>query len=269
MSAGARPGGAAGSKSSRTTVSCVEAVAAPAGEHDELAGLADALAELTPNQRRAILLREWQGLSYREIADRARDDRGGDRDAALPRPPLAGAQARPLAWPRLGRAQPGLAGRVRQVAVRRRGAEDRGGDGGRRCRRDPGGPVAAPPRRRRRLTGTRAEACSHLCACVVAGSGRLRRAVAHRVPRPRRPAPTKQPGERPPRAARRPRRSLQGTRRERSPRLSRRLPPQRRFPARFPSPFLLRRRCRCRSRCRPCRRAGSAGRAPGDASDPA
>lgn len=45
-----------------------EAVAAPVGEYDELAGLADALAELTPNQRRAILLREWQGLSYREIA---------------------------------------------------------------------------------------------------------------------------------------------------------------------------------------------------------
>jgi RNA polymerase sigma factor (sigma-70 family) len=45
-----------------------EAVAAPVSEHDELAGLADALAELTPNQRRAILLREWQGLSYREIA---------------------------------------------------------------------------------------------------------------------------------------------------------------------------------------------------------
>ena len=45
-----------------------DAVAAPLAEHDELAGLADALAELTPNQRRAILLREWQGLSYREIA---------------------------------------------------------------------------------------------------------------------------------------------------------------------------------------------------------
>src|SRR5215210_503438 len=35
---------------------------------DGLVGVADALAELTPNQRRAILLREWQGLSYREIA---------------------------------------------------------------------------------------------------------------------------------------------------------------------------------------------------------
>jgi RNA polymerase sigma factor (sigma-70 family) len=45
-----------------------DAVAAPVRTHDELAGLADALAELTPNQRRAILLREWQGLSYREIA---------------------------------------------------------------------------------------------------------------------------------------------------------------------------------------------------------
>src|SRR5712691_6003814 len=41
---------------------------APQGSHDELAGLADALAELPPNQRRAILLREWQGLSYKEIA---------------------------------------------------------------------------------------------------------------------------------------------------------------------------------------------------------
>ncbi len=45
-----------------------DAVAAPVPEHDELAGLVDALAELTPNQRRAILLREWQGLSYREVA---------------------------------------------------------------------------------------------------------------------------------------------------------------------------------------------------------
>jgi RNA polymerase sigma-70 factor, ECF subfamily len=40
-------------------------------EHEpsiELDGLADALARLAPNQQRAILLREWQGLSYREIA---------------------------------------------------------------------------------------------------------------------------------------------------------------------------------------------------------
>jgi RNA polymerase sigma-70 factor (ECF subfamily) len=43
-------------------------VAAPSPVHYELAGLADALAELPPNQQRAILLREWQGLSYREIA---------------------------------------------------------------------------------------------------------------------------------------------------------------------------------------------------------
>jgi RNA polymerase sigma factor (sigma-70 family) len=42
--------------------------AAPEHSHEELTGLADALAGLTENQRRAILLREWQGLSYREIA---------------------------------------------------------------------------------------------------------------------------------------------------------------------------------------------------------
>jgi RNA polymerase sigma factor (sigma-70 family) len=41
---------------------------APERPGDELDGLADALSELTENQRRAILLREWQGLSYREIA---------------------------------------------------------------------------------------------------------------------------------------------------------------------------------------------------------
>ena len=42
--------------------------AAPERSYEELTGVADALAELTPNQRRAILMREWQGLSYREIA---------------------------------------------------------------------------------------------------------------------------------------------------------------------------------------------------------
>ena len=42
--------------------------AAPDPEYVELDGLADALAALPPNQQRAILLREWQGLSYREIA---------------------------------------------------------------------------------------------------------------------------------------------------------------------------------------------------------
>jgi RNA polymerase sigma-70 factor (ECF subfamily) len=45
-----------------------ESIAAPA-RNDELAGLSEALGGLTEQQRRAILLREWQGLSYREIAD--------------------------------------------------------------------------------------------------------------------------------------------------------------------------------------------------------
>jgi RNA polymerase sigma-70 factor (ECF subfamily) len=35
---------------------------------DELFGLTDALAAVPERQRRAVLLREWQGLSYREIA---------------------------------------------------------------------------------------------------------------------------------------------------------------------------------------------------------
>jgi len=42
----------------------------PAHDHqgDELFGIEDALAGLPDQQRRAILLREWQGLSYREVA---------------------------------------------------------------------------------------------------------------------------------------------------------------------------------------------------------
>src|ERR687887_207283 len=45
-----------------------ETVAAPEGSEDELIPLEDALADMPETQRRALLLREWQGLSYREIA---------------------------------------------------------------------------------------------------------------------------------------------------------------------------------------------------------
>lgn len=43
-------------------------LAAPAIADEELFGLEDALAGMPEQQRRAILLREWQGLSYREVA---------------------------------------------------------------------------------------------------------------------------------------------------------------------------------------------------------
>jgi RNA polymerase sigma-70 factor (ECF subfamily) len=46
-----------------------EIIAAPAPSN-ELDGLTDALATLTESQRHAILLREWHGLSYGEIAER-------------------------------------------------------------------------------------------------------------------------------------------------------------------------------------------------------
>ncbi|HZG34773.1 MAG TPA: sigma-70 family RNA polymerase sigma factor [Gaiellaceae bacterium] len=47
----------------------VEAVVpAPQSRRDELIGIEDALGRMPEQQRRAILLREWQGLSYREIA---------------------------------------------------------------------------------------------------------------------------------------------------------------------------------------------------------
>ena len=43
----------------------------PGREHvgDELIRLQDVLEEMPENQRRAILLREWQGMTYREISD--------------------------------------------------------------------------------------------------------------------------------------------------------------------------------------------------------
>ena len=46
-----------------------ELAPAPARHADELIGLQDVLEEMPENQRRAILLREWQGLSYHEIAE--------------------------------------------------------------------------------------------------------------------------------------------------------------------------------------------------------
>lgn len=46
-----------------------ELMPAPARRADELIGLQDVLEQMPDAQRRAILLREWQGLSYREIAD--------------------------------------------------------------------------------------------------------------------------------------------------------------------------------------------------------
>jgi RNA polymerase sigma-70 factor (ECF subfamily) len=45
-----------------------DVVAAPEASGDELFGLDEALAGLTDQQRQAILLREWQGLSYCEVA---------------------------------------------------------------------------------------------------------------------------------------------------------------------------------------------------------
>src|SRR3954464_13865991 len=42
----------------------------PETRRDDLAGLEDALAAMPPRPREAFLLREWQGLSYAEIAER-------------------------------------------------------------------------------------------------------------------------------------------------------------------------------------------------------
>jgi RNA polymerase sigma-70 factor (ECF subfamily) len=49
---------------------CEYALAAPERNDTELLGLSSALAAMPPNQRRALLLREWQGLTYAEIGER-------------------------------------------------------------------------------------------------------------------------------------------------------------------------------------------------------
>jgi RNA polymerase sigma-70 factor, ECF subfamily len=46
-----------------------ETVAAPDRPHEALIGLTDALLGMPEQQRRAVLLREWKGLSHREIAE--------------------------------------------------------------------------------------------------------------------------------------------------------------------------------------------------------
>jgi RNA polymerase sigma factor (sigma-70 family) len=47
-----------------------DTVASPDHDADRLADLTGALQGLPPRQRRALVLREWQGLEYAEIADR-------------------------------------------------------------------------------------------------------------------------------------------------------------------------------------------------------
>jgi RNA polymerase sigma factor (sigma-70 family) len=47
-----------------------DVLAAPQRDVDELVRLQEALAAMPEQQRQALLLREWQGLSYREIAER-------------------------------------------------------------------------------------------------------------------------------------------------------------------------------------------------------
>lgn len=53
-----------------TVVDLHEVLPARERPADELIGLEDALSDMPETQRNAILLREWQGMSYREIGDR-------------------------------------------------------------------------------------------------------------------------------------------------------------------------------------------------------
>ncbi len=56
-------------ESPRDIAEVMETPAAPGAEPEELMGLSGALARLPESQRRALLLREWRGLKYREICE--------------------------------------------------------------------------------------------------------------------------------------------------------------------------------------------------------
>lgn len=114
-----------------------EAAPAVQSRADEFFRLDDALGSMAPRQRRALLLREWKGLSYREIAQELRLSPSGN-------PALSGtAIAGPQPPGRVARA-------VAQVAGRRvggaQGRSGRGRGGGERiARRKRAGPVAGAP----------------------------------------------------------------------------------------------------------------------------
>jgi len=57
-------------------VEALDVAAPPVGRPDELLGLGDALAGMPDNLRRVLLLREWQGLSYAEIAETTEQTQG-------------------------------------------------------------------------------------------------------------------------------------------------------------------------------------------------
>ena len=138
----------------------IEAVspAAATTQREEAAALETALGSLTDLQRSAILLREWRGLSYAEIARRARPEPGRRGDAHLPRPPRAREKPRPagrrhaLAARPLPRLQRPL--RRAQVGARagrqRQGGRNAGARGRRARRLHPRPAPAGADRRRRR-----------------------------------------------------------------------------------------------------------------------
>src|SRR5919197_534230 len=91
-----------------------ETVAAPARADDELIPLEDALAEMPEGQRRALLLREWQGLSYREIA--------AELEVSQPAGETLGAAVTPTAEPRLVKPDAQRKPTAKRVAVSKRPA---------------------------------------------------------------------------------------------------------------------------------------------------
>ena len=64
----------------------LERAPAHRGRGDELIGLREALARLPERQRQAVLLRDWRGLSYEEVATAARRLARERGDPDLPRP---------------------------------------------------------------------------------------------------------------------------------------------------------------------------------------
>ena len=145
-----------------------ELAAAPARRSDELMGLQDVLETMPENQRRAILLREWQGLSYREIADELELSQAAvetlifraRRSLASSAPAAAGVRAEARAPPR---GRPRKRARRNQVhAAGQRGRREGRGDR-RRHQRDHG--------RGCRAGAAPAASCDAVSSAVVVSPG--------------------------------------------------------------------------------------------------
>ena len=149
-----------------------EVTPAPSRGADELIGLQEVLQGMPETQRRAILLREWQGLSYREIAEELELSQAAVETlifrarrslaSGLEQPPES-KRAPCRARTRLGQCVRGPQGRAHRRQRGCQGRCDRRGRDRDNGRRDRAAAAPTASRGKRRSQGPRPRACD--CTC--------------------------------------------------------------------------------------------------------